>query len=104
MHIQGLRKILIITKRWRLTIRLHVSILRVVYFREIKYRYILMFNVAEDIHESHIESFIHIGTLLLARAAKQVGMTAGHEDEEDEVEGNHQNNHQGGQQDDPGHS
>ncbi|OQV05468.1 hypothetical protein CLAIMM_10201 [Cladophialophora immunda] len=34
---------------------------------------------SEPIHEAHLESMIHVGLLLLARMAKKVGMTAGHE-------------------------
>ncbi|KAK7888586.1 hypothetical protein LTR67_008932 [Exophiala xenobiotica] len=52
----------------------------------------------EDIHESHIESFIHIGILLMARAAKEIGMTAGHHDDEDEQ---HQDQGDGDQHADP---
>ncbi|OAL34453.1 hypothetical protein AYO20_06296 [Fonsecaea nubica] len=35
--------------------------------------------IAEPIHEAHLESMVHVGLLLLARLAKKVGMTAGHE-------------------------
>jgi hypothetical protein len=55
-------------------------------------------TAAEDIHESHIESFIHIGILLMARAAKEIGMTAGHHDDEDEQ---HQDQGDGDQHADP---
>ncbi|OAP55054.1 hypothetical protein AYL99_10754 [Fonsecaea erecta] len=34
---------------------------------------------SEPIHEAHLESMIHVGLLLLARLAKKVGMTAGHD-------------------------
>ncbi|KIX97865.1 uncharacterized protein Z520_06643 [Fonsecaea multimorphosa CBS 102226] len=34
---------------------------------------------SEPIHEAHLESMVHVGLLLLARMAKKVGMTAGHE-------------------------
>ncbi|OAG39126.1 hypothetical protein AYO21_06677 [Fonsecaea monophora] len=34
---------------------------------------------SEPIHEAHLESMVHVGLLLLARLAKKVGMTAGHE-------------------------
>lgn len=33
---------------------------------------------------SHIESFVHLGTLGLSILAKNAGMTAGHEEEETE--------------------
>lgn len=33
---------------------------------------------------SHIESFVHLGTLGLAMLAKNAGMTAGHEAEEEQ--------------------
>jgi hypothetical protein len=41
---------------------------------------------AAGLSPAHIESFVHVGTFALAHLAKQVGMTAGHEPEEDEDE------------------
>jgi len=41
---------------------------------------------SEGLSPAHIESFVHIGTFALAHLAKQTGMTAGHEPEEDEDE------------------
>ena len=41
---------------------------------------------AEGLTPAHIESFVHIGSFALSHLAKQAGMTAGHESEEEEEE------------------
>ena len=38
---------------------------------------------AEGLTDAHVESLVHIGTYLLAHLAKQSGMTAGHESEDE---------------------
>ena len=42
--------------------------------------------VAEGLTPAHIESFVHIGSFALSHLAKQAGMTAGHESDEEEEE------------------
>lgn len=69
---------------------MHVSIPGAIWFGEVACEIHTDANVvAEGLSPAHIESFVHIGTFALAHLAKQSGMTAGHEPEEDEDEHAH---------------
>jgi hypothetical protein len=51
--------------------------------RGLEHMYMLTSVAAEGLTDAHIESFVHIGTYILAHLAKRSGMTAGHEPEEE---------------------